>query len=73
MIQYYKHIELVAMNVAILGLFVLMVLAVRDVLNKSDVPKYGKVVVYSVLFLGTMSFIAKGIFQIIWELVGVSS
>ena len=68
MIQYYEQIELIAMNVALLGLFVLMALAVRDVLNKNDVPKYGKVVVYSVLFLGTVSFIAKGIFQIIWEL-----
>jgi len=71
-VQYFEQIELIAMNIALLGLFVLMALAVKDVLNKNNVPKYGKVVVYSVLFLGTASFIAKGIFQIIWELPGVS-
>lgn len=72
MVQYYKQIELIAMNITLLGLFVLMALAVRDVLNKNHVPKYGKVVVYGVLFLGTASFAVKGIIQIIWELPGVS-
>ncbi len=67
MVKYYEQIELIAMNIALLGLFVLMALAVRDVLNKNDVPKYGKIVVYLVLFLGTFGFIAKGIFQVIWE------
>ena len=70
MLQYYEQIELAMMNLALLGLFVLMALAVRDVLNKNNVPRYGKFVVYSVLFVGTLSFIAKGIFQIIWELPG---
>ena len=70
MLQYYEQIELAMMNLALLGLFVLMALAVRDVLNKNNVPRYGKIVVYSVLFVGTLSFIVKGIFQIIWELPG---
>ncbi len=65
--EYYEQIEAIAMNLALVGLFVLMGFAVHDVLKKNNVPKMGRMAVYFVLFLGTTGFLAKGVLQFFWS------
>ena len=66
----YEQIEVLVTNITLGILFLLIGLAIRDVLNRSSVPKFGRIIVWMVLFLGCFGFIAKGIIQVIWE-VGV--
>jgi ABC-type multidrug transport system permease subunit len=63
--DHYEQIESLGLNIAIVGLFLLMAYVVYDVLNKNNVPLIGKVVVYFVLFLGAAGFIFKGIIQLV--------
>jgi|GEM_PF-969961 hypothetical protein len=56
---------------ALSGLFFLIGMAIRDVLNKADVPKFGRIFVWLVLFLGCGSFLAKGVIQVIIETKGL--
>ena len=65
--DHYEQIEAIALNVAIVGLFLMMAFVVHDVLKKNDAPFIGKVVVYFVLFLGTSGSIIKGIMQLVIE------
>ena len=46
-------------------------MAIRDVLNKGDVPFFGKAFVWLVLFLGCFGFIAKGLIQAFWSSNGL--
>ena len=46
----YEQIEAIALDLALVGLFLLMGFAVHDVLKKNNVPLIGRVVVYLVLF-----------------------
>ena len=66
--EHYEQIEAIALNLAIIGLSILMAYVVHDVLKKNNVPLIGKVVVYFVLFLGAAGFIFKGIMQ--WVIEG---
>ncbi|PYE34540.1 uncharacterized protein DUF2788 [Idiomarina fontislapidosi] len=68
--EYYEQIEVLVTNITLGILFLLIGLAIRDVLNRSSVPKFGRIIVWMVLFLGCFGFIAKGIIQVVWE-VGV--
>ena len=63
--DHYELIEAIGLNVAIMGLFLLMTYVVYDLLKKNNVPLIGKVVVYFVLFLGAAGFVFKGIMQLI--------
>jgi hypothetical protein len=65
--EHYEQIEAIGLNLAMTGLFILMVYVVHDVLKKNNVPLMGKVVVYFVLFLGATGFIFKGIMQLVIE------
>ena len=65
--EHYEQIEAIGLNLAMTGLFILMVYVVHDVLKKNNVPPMGKVVVYFVLFLGATGFIFKGIMQLVIE------
>jgi hypothetical protein len=65
--EHYEQIEAIGLNLAMTGLFILMVYVVHDVLKKNNVPLMGKVVVYFVLFLGAIGFIFKGIMQLVIE------
>lgn len=69
--EYYEQIEAVVLNLALVGLFVLMGFAIHDVLKKNDVPLLGRAVAYLVLFLGAAGFLAKGIIQLFWQSSGV--
>jgi len=69
--EHLELIETIGLNLFFLFIFGFIGLSIHDVMNKNDVPKMGKVVVYCVLFLGCAGFIAKGIIQFIWESQGV--
>lgn len=58
-----EQIEALMTNIAIAALFLLIGLAIQDVLKKGDVPKYGRIFVWLVLFLGMVGFLAKGVIQ----------
>ncbi|MGQ4275686.1 DUF2788 domain-containing protein [Pseudidiomarina sp. E22-M8] len=65
--EHFETIEILGTNIALGILFILIGLAIQDVLNKSNVPRFGRWFVWLVLFLGCAGFIAKGIIQVIWE------
>ena len=44
---------------------------IHDVLKQGNVPKFGRFIVWLVLFLGCAGFIAKGIIQMSWEGSGI--
>ena len=67
----YEKIEALVMNLSLVVLFIVMGMAVHDVLKKNDVPKVGRYVTYLVLGLGCLGFIAKGIIQFFWENQGL--
>jgi len=46
-------------------------LAIKDVLKSGNVPKFGRYIVWTVLFLGCSGFIAKGLIQVFWQGAGV--
>lgn len=63
----FEQIESLLTNLAIAGLFLLIGLAIQDVLKRGKVPKFGRWAVWLVLFLGMAGFIAKGVIQFIIE------
>lgn len=65
--EYYEQIEAIGLNLALVILFIVMGFAVRDVLKKNNVPKMGQIAVYTVLFLGTVGFLAKGLIQLFFS------
>ncbi|RUO25901.1 DUF2788 domain-containing protein [Aliidiomarina minuta] len=65
--EYFEQIEGLLTNLAIAVLFLLIGLAIQDVLKKGDVPKFGRIAVWIVLFLGMAGFLAKGIIQFVIE------
>ncbi|TKB47755.1 DUF2788 domain-containing protein [Ferrimonas sediminicola] len=65
------QLEAVGLNLFFAAVFFLIGMSIRDVLNRGDVPKFGRYIVWLVLFLGCAGFIAKGIIQLVWEGAGV--
>lgn len=65
--DHYEQIEAIGLDLALIGLFLLMGYVVHDLLKKNNVPTIGKAVVYFVLFLGAAGFVFKGIMQFILE------
>lgn len=65
--EYFEQIEGLLTNLAIAVLFLLIGLAIQDVLKKGDVPKFGRIAVWIVLFLGMAGFLAKGVIQFVIE------
>lgn len=63
--------ETIGLNLFFAGIFFFIGMAIRDVLNKGDVPFYGKAFVWLVLFLGCFGFIAKGLIQAFWTTNGL--
>lgn len=48
-------------------LYIFIVLAIRDVLKKSQAPKLGQFFVWLVLFLSPLVFIVKSVLQYFFE------
>ncbi len=67
----YELIEALVLNLSLAILFILMGLAVHDVLKNNNVPLIGRAVVYLVLFLGAAGFFVKGIIQVFWQSSGL--
>jgi len=69
--QYTEQIETIGLYGFYLLLFLFIGLAIQDVLKKGNVPKFGRNVVWGVLFFGCIGFISKAIIEIIWVNSGV--
>ena len=67
----YQQIESIVLYASLIGLFILLGLAIHDVLTINDVPLLGRVIAYGVLGLGAAGFIAKGIIQLIYDASGI--
>ena len=63
----FEQIEAISLDLALVGLFLLMGYVVHDLLKKNNVPPVGRAVVYFVLFLGAAGFVFKGVMQFIIE------
>lgn len=69
--SHFEQLEALGLNLGLAAIFFLIGMAIRDVLNKGDVPKFGRAIVWLVLFLGCAGFVAKGVIQLFWEGAGV--
>ena len=69
--EHLELIETIGLNLFFLFIFGFIGLSIHDVMNRNDVPRNGKLIVYFVLFLGCFGFIAKGLIQLYWESHGV--
>lgn len=69
--QYMEQIESIGLNLFFAAIFFFIGMAINDVLKQGKVPKFGRYVVWGVLFLGCAGFVAKGIIQVSWEGSGI--
>jgi hypothetical protein len=69
--EHFELIEAIGLNLFFIIIFGFIGLSIHDVMNKNNVPKMGKIIVYFVLCFGCAGFIAKGVIQFIWESQGV--
>jgi hypothetical protein len=69
--QYMDQIEALGLNLFFAAIFFFIGMAIHDVLKQGQVPKFGRFIVWLVLFLGCAGFIAKGIIQMTWEGSGI--
>lgn len=69
--QYTEQIEVIGLYGFYLVLFLLIGFSIQDVLKRGNVPKFGRNVVWAVLFFGCIGFIAKAIIEIIWTTTGI--
>lgn len=69
--EYFELIEAIGLNLFFAFIFVFIGLSIHDIMKKNDVPKMGQLVVYFVLSLGCIGFIAKGVIQFLWEHQGI--
>ncbi|GAM57459.1 hypothetical protein JCM19232_5574 [Vibrio ishigakensis] len=65
--DYIDKIESIGLDLLFASVFILIGLAIKDVLKQGNVPPFGRRIVWLVLFLGCAGFVAKGIIQISWE------
>ncbi|TVL11420.1 hypothetical protein AYI82_02420 [Shewanella algae] len=69
--QYMQQIEAVGLDLFFAAIIFFIGMAIRDLLNQGNVPKFGRFIVWLVLFLGCAGFVAKGIIQMTWEGSGI--
>jgi hypothetical protein len=69
--EHFELLEAIGLNLFFIFIFGFIGLSIHDVMNKNNVPKMGKIIVYFVLCFGCAGFIAKGVIQFIWESQGV--
>ncbi|WP_163937199.1 DUF2788 domain-containing protein [Paraferrimonas sp. SM1919] len=65
--EYLVQIETIGLNLFFAAIFFFIGMAIKDVLDQGNVPKIGKIAVWTVLFTGCTGFIAKGIIQFLFE------
>ena len=64
--ELYSKLESVALDFALVVLFVLMFFAVHDVMKKNNVPMQGRLIAYGVLGLGSLGFVVKGVIKLVY-------
>jgi len=69
--EYTQQIEIIGLYGFYILLFLLIGLSIQDLLKRGDVPKFGRSIVWSVLFFGCLGFISKAIIEIIWTSAGI--
>ncbi|MCC5452012.1 DUF2788 domain-containing protein [Rheinheimera sp. UJ51] len=62
-----EQFETIGLWLGLGGLYFFIVLAIRDVLKKSEAPRIGQIFVWLVLFLSPLVFIVKSIVQYFFE------
>lgn len=65
--DYINQLESIGLDLLFAAIFLLIGLAIKDVLKQGNVPPFGRRIVWLVLFLGCAGFVAKGIIQLSWE------
>ena len=60
-------LESLGLKLFFVAIFLLIGLAIQDVLKRGKVPRLGRFIVWLVLFLGCAGFVAKGIIEVAWE------
>ncbi|GAA3527719.1 MULTISPECIES: DUF2788 domain-containing protein [Zobellella] len=60
-------LESIGLKLFFVVIFLLIGLAIQDVLKRGNVPKFGRFIVWLVLFVGCAGFVAKGIIELTWE------
>ncbi|SIP94007.1 Protein of unknown function [Aeromonas sp. RU39B] len=69
-----EHIDLIeslGLKLFFVAVFLLIGLAIQDVLKRGNVPRFGRFIVWLVLFLGCAGFVAKGLIELSWEGAGI--
>ncbi len=66
-VEQIELLEVWGLKLFLVAIFLLIGLAIQDVLKRGNVPKFGRMIVWLVLFLGCSGFIAKGIIEMYWE------
>ncbi|MGL5948059.1 MAG: DUF2788 domain-containing protein [Aeromonas sp.] len=69
--RHFELLEQVGLGLFLLGIFLLIGLAIHDVLARANVPPLGRRVVWLVLFLGCAGFIGKGLIEWGWQQAGL--
>ncbi|ADT68538.1 MAG: hypothetical protein ACI9H9_000288 [Pseudoalteromonas tetraodonis] len=69
--QFINEFDTLGLYFGLAGIFIFIGLAIKDVLKSGNVPKFGRYIVWLVLFLGCSGFIAKGLIQVFWQGAGV--
>ncbi|CAM4015139.1 DUF2788 domain-containing protein [Vibrio neonatus] len=65
--DYINQIESIGLDLLFASVFLLIGLAIKDVLKQGNVPPFGRRIVWLVLFLGCAGFVTKGVIQLSWE------
>ena len=66
----YEHIdklETLGLDLFFAAIFFFIGMAIKEVVQKGNIPPFGKKMVWLVLFLGCTGFIAKGLIQLTWH------
>lgn len=69
--EYTEQIEIIGLYGFYILLFLLITLSIQDLLKRGDVPKFGRNIVWLVLFFGCLGFISKAIIEIVWTSAGI--
>lgn len=70
--EHFQLLEKIGLDLVFAGIFFFIGMAIKDVLREGNVPVFGRRVVWVVLTLGCLGFVAKGLIQLFWEGVGIS-
>lgn len=71
--KYTEQIEIFGLYAFYLTLFLLIAISIQDLLKRGNVPKFGRNVVWAVLFFGCTGFVAKAVIEILWISTGIGS